>query len=126
MINGMTILEQTPIKAVATWTNVLFIVGIVIMIIGLITSIILTRNVGNDYMALSDKRLKPMYVGISLGFIIVITGMILPGSKYETGRYKYKCTFENYVTVNDITEVYEITDVNGDIWTVEDKNIEVR
>lgn len=55
---------------------------------------------------------------VVIGFVIALTSIFLPFFQTESGRYEYTCTFEDYVTVNDITEVYNIISVEDDIWTV--------
>lgn len=126
MINGMTILEQTPIKEP---TNFVFIgsgIGILMLIIAFVYVCVMSYKHNHGYNIDGEKVYITSYRLAIIGFIIAFTCIILPFSRKESGRYTYKCTFEDYVTVNDITEVYEITDVIGNIWIVEDKNIEVK
>lgn len=126
MINGMTILEQTPIKEASNLMIIGILVGIGIMFFALVYMIVMeSKNIAGHEVD-SEKVFINSFKFVFIGALIAFIVLFLPGFKTDTGRCTYKCTFEDYVTVNDITEVYEITDVNGDIWTVQDKNIEVR
>lgn len=126
MINGMTILEQTPIKGVSNLMIIGMLVGLGIMIFAIVSMMVMEAkfNAGQEIDA--EKTFINSFKLVFIGALISCIFLFLPIFKTDTGRCTYKCTFEDYVTVNDITEVYEITDVNGDIWTVKDKNIEVR
>lgn len=127
MINGMTILEQTPIKSVSNLMIIGALAGLGIMIFTTLVymKVMEAKNTA-EHEVDSEKVFINSFKLVFAGALITCIFLFLPGFKTDTGRCAYKCTFEDYVTVNDITEVYEIIDVTGNIWTVKDKNIESR
>ena len=122
IINGMTILEQTPIKEPTNFLWIGLLVVVLIMISALFYIFFMEDKNNTDH----DKVFMNSFKITCVGFIISMICILSPFSKIESGRYKYECTFEDYVTVNDVTEVYNIISVEDDIWTVQDKNIEKR
>ena len=122
----MLILEQTPIKAASDLMIIGTLSGLAIMIFALVYMIVMEAKSTYDNEVDSEKVFINSFKLVFIGALISCIFLFLPGFKTDTGRCTYKCTFEDYVTINDITEVYEIIDINGDIWTVRDKNIEVR
>lgn len=126
MINGMTILEQTPIIAASNLMIIGVLAGLAIMIFALVYMLVMEAKNTSGHEVDAEKVFINSFKLVFTGALISCIFLFVPAFKTDTGRCTYKCTFEDYVTVNDITEIYEITDVNGDIWTVQDKNIEVR
>lgn len=126
IINGMTILEQTSIKEPTNFLWIGLLVGILIMLIALFYIFFMEDKNNTDHEIDGNKVFMNSLKIICVGFIISMICILSPFSKTESGRYKYECTFEDHVTVNDITEVYDIISVEDDIWTVQDKNIEKR
>ena len=126
IINGMTVLEQNMITIPSSQTHILLCISFIIMFGALIYMIIMSIKFQNNSNIDVDAVLRRSITMCIIGASITIIGCFLPGSNADTGRYKYKCLFEDYVTVNDITEIYDIISVEDDIWTVQDKNIEKR
>ena len=58
-----------------------------------------------------------LYVVIlcSIGFGIVGT---LTGKEVPTSAKEYQVTIEDYVSINDVYDYYEVVDKEGDIWTI--------
>ena len=126
IINGMTVLEQNMITIPSSQTHILLCISFIIMFGALIYMIIMSIKFQNNSNIDVDAVLRRSITTCIIGALITIIGYFLPGSTADTGRYEYKCTFEDCVTVNDITEVYDIISVEDDLWTVQDKNIEKR
>lgn len=111
-MKGMHILEQTPIKEYMTTSWIFLILGLVIAVGAFI--IFAIRNEKRE----KDKGAKIVMLcyAVGIGFII-LSGLY----KEKTGRYAYRCTFDDNVTINDISKNFKIVSVENDIWTVEDK-----
>lgn len=119
IIEGMNVLEQTPIKEYATISGVFMSLGIGIAIIATIIFFIKTKG--------KVIRLKDIGTKIFLFFYILGCAMAIfsvthfPWFYVETGRYTYKCTLEENVLANYISNNFNIIGVEGGIWTIEDK-----
>ena len=113
MIEGMTILTQTEIYKKPDWVSN---VVIILAIIALISFIIAACN------DLSSK------CGLCFGAISIICfiSMIVlmfvnTANKMPTGRYKYQVTFDENVSIQEVYDKYKVLDVDGKLWTIEDK-----
>lgn len=108
-MTGVEILSQTPIMA----DKVTLIVILVVFIIFYIISLILILYSG----ATDLTFLAPL---ISL----LITALILKPysdmTTYETGRYEYKVTIDDSVSMVEFLEKYEIVSQEGKIYTIRD------
>lgn len=65
-------------------------------------------------------------VGFILGSLVVI-GLIklfnIPMIE-PSGRYRYECTIDESVSMTEVYERYDIIEQRGDIWVLEDKEVE--
>ena len=59
----------------------------------------------------------------SLVFMVAVL-LVLRITAEPTGRYRYEATISPDVSVVDLLERYDVTDRRGDIWIIEDKEIE--
>lgn len=113
IIEGMTILEQTMNKEVDGIAFIVVIIGIIIGIaFSFAISVALVRK---------NKKLRTIgFIGYIFG-IIIIFAPVLPCFHIETGKYTYKCTFEDNISANYIEEHFNIVSVEDGIWTITDK-----
>lgn len=120
IIEGINILQQTPIKDYTILSNILTWGSIGVAIIATIIFIVKTKNK-------KQIRFKDQETKIFLAFYILGLGMAIfstirfPWFYVETGRYTYECTFENCVSANSIEEKFNIISVKDGVWTLEDK-----
>lgn len=116
----MNVLEQTPIKDYTTLSDILTGLGICIAIIATIIFYIKTKP--KNQIRLKDRVTKIFLFWYVLGLAMAIFSIIQFLWFYaETGKYKYKCTFEDSVTANGVDERFNIINVEDGVWTVEDK-----
>ena len=115
IIDGMTILEQTMIKEASD-------IAIISLKTGFIWAMV---SVIPIFIGLIKYNKKIKNIGI-LSYIVGIIIMIyiaipFPWNSVDTGRYTYKCTFEDNVSANYIEEHFNIISVKDGIWTITDK-----
>lgn len=120
IIEGINILQQTPIKDYTTLSSILTWGSIVIAIIATIIFFIKTKN--KNQIRIKDRETKIFLVFYILGLSMAIFSVTrFPWFYVETGRYTYECTFEDCVSVNRIEEKFNIISVKDGVWTLEDK-----
>lgn len=109
----MEILYQEPIMALTSACQVL---AILLLIVGAVSFIICLASV--------DKRVwKP--AGIITIIVLFITGgLFIWGPKVETGRHKYMVQFDEDSSFVEVYEKYEVLEQRGNVWTIQDKEIE--
>ena len=120
IIEGINVLEQIPIKDYTNLSQILVWSGIGIAILATIIFFIKTRL--QNRICFKDKGSK-----IFLFFYIFGLGMAIfciihfPWFYVEAGRYTYKCTFNDSVSANYISENFDVISVEDNVWTIEDK-----
>lgn len=120
IIEGINILQQTPIKDYTTLSSILTWGSIGIAIIAAIIFFIKTKN--KNQIRFKDRETKIFLVFYILGLGMAIFSVIrFPLFYVETGRYTYECTFEDCVSANRIEEKFNIISVKDGVWTLEDK-----
>lgn len=120
IIEGINILQQTPIKDYTTLSSILTRGSIGIAIIATIIFFIKTKN--KNQIRIKDRETKIFLVFYILGLCMAIfSATRFPWFYVETGRYTYECTFEDCVSVNRIEEKFNIISVKDGVWTLEDK-----
>lgn len=119
IIKGINVLEQTSIKEYATISSVFMNLGIGIAIIATIIFFIKTKG---KVIRLKDLGTKIFLFFYILGLAMAIFSVTHFSWLYvETGRYTYKCTLEDNVSANYISNNFNIISVKEGIWTIEDK-----
>lgn len=119
IIEGMNVLEQTPIKDYTALSNIFMVIGFGIAIVATIIFFIKTKS---KLIRLKDLGTKIFLFFYIFGLGVVLFAMIrFPWFYVETGRYTYECTFDESVSANSIDEKFNILSVEDGIWTVEDK-----
>lgn len=120
IIEGMNVLEQTPIKDYTTLSGIIIVIGIGTAIIATIIFFIKTKSQHKIYW--KDKCSKIFLIFYIFGLAIAIFSVIrFPWFYVETGRYTYKCTFEDNIVANYISDNFNVIGVEDGMWTIEDK-----
>lgn len=109
----MNIITQTPVTCYSALTNLLTAFGMMAVVCPLIIYIVKNRK--RD----KDKGAWYVLLGFAIGLILIFGSPALTSE--ETGRYVYECTFDDGITINNVTENYDIIGFADAIWTVEDK-----
>ena len=112
MIEGITILNQTPINigVIPGWVFLILIMGCIFLFV--MTNI----SDSNHWSNLT------IIFGIST-IICILTFIVLAlwCPTEPTGRYKYECTIDKSVSITEVYEKYEVVEQRGDIWVLQDK-----
>lgn len=120
IVKGKNILEQTPIKDYTTLSGILIGIGISIAIIAVIIFFVKTKL--QYKICWKNKASKIFLFFYIFGLAIAIFSVIrFPWFYVETGRYTYKCTFEDNIGVNYISDNFNVICVEDSVWTIEDK-----
>lgn len=120
IVKGINVLKQTPIKEYTILSAILIGIGIGTAIIAIIIFFIKTKS---QYRICWKNRGSKIFLifyifGLSLAIFSIIP---FPWFYAETGRYTYKCTLEENVSADYISNNFNIISVEDGIWTIEDK-----
>lgn len=120
IIEGMNVLEQTPIKDYTILSNTFVWGDIGIAIIATIIFFIKIKN--KNQIRFKDREAKMFLAFYILGLGMSLFSVIrFPWFYLETGRFTYKCTFADSVSANYIDEKFDIISVEDGVWTIEDR-----
>ena len=112
-MEGVNILTQTEIMVYPEWHTIAVIVALIATMSGF-------------GLAFGSRDGWPLMVGLyftTCGFVALLV-FGLGSYKEPAGRYRYQATISDEVSLNDIYERYEIVDKDGELWTLEDKEVE--
>lgn len=119
IIEGMNVLEQMPIKDYTILSGIFMGLGVGIAIIATIIFFFKTKYKRICFKDIGTKIFLFFYI---FGFGLAISSVIhFPWIYVETGRYTYKCTFEDSVPANYIDEKFNIISAKDGVWVIEDK-----
>lgn len=120
IIEGINILEKTPVKDYTILSYMLMVLGFSIAIIAVIIFFNKTKHIGRiNFKSKLFKVFLFFYVfGLGLGLFSVIR---FPWFYVETGKYIYKCEIDDNVPVNYIGNNFDVISVEGNIWTIKDR-----
>jgi membrane protein implicated in regulation of membrane protease activity len=110
----MEILHQEPIMEMASnYSTAAFVV----MAIGLVSFAIFMFS---DALSFGTPIGG---IGVIIS-IIVLAVIVVKAPVVETGRYKYTALIDEDTPFVEIYEKYEVIDMNGKVWTLEDREVE--
>lgn len=113
MIEGIHILNKTPIYETADWAETVFILSCVILVISFLT---ICDAVAKDFDILFCFGFVTLFVSAIVLFTI---GFWAP--EKETDRYRYEVIMDEGVSFEDIYSNYDVIEQRGEIWILEDK-----
>jgi hypothetical protein len=112
MLEGIEILSKTEIMYTPGITLFLFAISFIALIItGFVTTLSICEN---------NRRNSTIFAslcGLSLIILFALLGFI----DKPTGKYEYKVTIDDSVSMNEFNERYEIIEVEGKIYTIKEK-----
>lgn len=109
MIDGITVLSQEPI--LTGNFGLAMVVGFFAFCVMFFIGIMLDWH--------------QSILGLLSGLVVVMAAaLVLHITAEPTGRYRYEATISPDVSAVDLLERYDVTDRRGDIWIIEDKEIE--
>lgn len=120
IIEGMNVLEQTPIKDYTTLSNIIMWLGISIAILPML--FLMVKTIGTNRINTKTRMFKGFLFFYILGlFMAIFTVIRFPWFYVETGRYTYKCELKENVSANYIGDHFNVISVEDGVWTIEDK-----
>lgn len=121
MIEGVTILNKiTEYKEVSGIAYILVIFAVCSGVFAIIIGVVDMSD--GFYYPISIIKLISGIVFLILGIIgLICIGKI---TKQPTGEYQYKVTIDDTVVMSEFYEKYEVIEVEGKIYTIEEKESE--
>ena len=116
MLEGIEVLSQTPITKNPEWLITLVIIIAIIFAASFISTEILIHIDADDCITnISGYTCVTSFVG---GIVCLI---LLAFIQIPTGKYEYKVTIDDSVSMNEFQEKYEIIKTEGKIYTIKEK-----
>lgn len=112
MIDGITILHQEEIMSLTGWAIWIIIISFILMIISLILGLLLA----NSHYKISLFCLCCFVISF-----LTLSAMLIFEPEEPTGKYEYKVTINETVSITEFYEKYEIIDQEGAIWIIREK-----
>ena len=114
---GMEILYIEPIMNLGVFPALVFIFGL-----GACFCFLVSLCCGAESC---DKATKVWGVmtAVCVGLVIIL-GIVGLHTEKETGRYRYEATISEDVSMTEFYEQYEVIEQRGEIWVIEDREIE--
>lgn len=120
IIEGMKVLEQTPIKDYTILSGGFIAIGISMAIIATIVLWIKTKP--DHRIDFKSKLFEGFLFFYMFGLFMVVFAVIrFPWFYAETGKYTYECVLEDNVSANYISDNFNILNVEDGVWTIRDK-----
>lgn len=111
-MQGIEILNKTPILEFSDLSNTLFGITIYILIASLVLLVL-------AFVTRKDPIFYVFALVLFTSFILIIIAVVLP--EQESGRYTYQCKISEEVSLVEFYEKYEIADKNGDLWAIRER-----
>ena len=116
MLEGIEVLSKTPITKNPEWLTTLFIIIAIIFAASFISTEILIHTDADDCITdISGYTCVASFVGAIVCLILLIFVRV------PTGKYTYKVTIDDSVSMNEFQEKYEIIRTEGKIYTIKEK-----
>lgn len=116
MLEGIEVLSKTPITENPQWLITLFIIVSVTFIVSFIlTSILVKTDVNDCIIGVS------FYTCLISAVCVLICLILIIFVRVPTGKYEYKVTIDDSVSMNEFQEKYEIVKIEGKIYTIKEK-----
>lgn len=114
----MEFLSWEPIMASSMIGDIMFIVGIIMILVSVIFGVI--------FLLLNPIKYANIIISTSIVFLIgtsmAILSVTLPICRMETGKYEYKVRISDITTFKEIYYNYEIVkQIEDDIWILREK-----
>ncbi len=120
IIEGMNVLEQTPIKDYTILSSIFVVSGVLIAILS--TLFLMIKSRGKNRIDTNTRMFKRFLFFYVFGLTMAIFAIIhFPWFYVETGRDIYKCTLGDDISANYISNNFNVISVEDGVWTIEDK-----
>ena len=110
IMNGIEVLSKSEIKTIST-SSLLIMTFVCIFII--LTGLFISISIFDV-----DENLAALVLSTAL---LVLFFMVSKSLEKSTGKYEYKVTISDEVSLNEFYDKYEIVDQDGKIYTIKEK-----
>lgn len=132
MLKVLDILSKTEIMENTDPSSILIsILSVVVpgsLIISFIVFKVLLLKIAKCDSVASNEKSKQInfYNGIvgvvtTVGIVVMYTIVCFNAKEVHTGRYEYKVYVNDKETASSIYENYDVIDIEGNVWTIQDK-----
>lgn len=128
MLDGINVLNKVELMDTMynkIWENLASLFGYSLIVFLVLTAIILVidNHSNKDMCKIGTISLFGLIAFILL-FIISCIAIIFTSKQVPTGKYEYQVTIDESVSMVDFTSKYDIIRVDGEIYTIQEKESE--
>lgn len=121
MISGIEVLAQKEILYTPLWASALLLIGLFMMLGSGVAIIFYDKNLWGE------ESIKPLIRSVLLFFLSIIIGYIgSENSNLHTESYTYDVVLTDEAKLADFLEQYEIIDEKEDVYTIKEKNLNLK
>lgn len=123
-MNGVEILNETPVYGTAEWSLYTMMVLLIGAPIILTVYAIVKVVQGEHWSFIIINLLFGLLLGIFFASLFVVSAdkTEIAHDKNNIKSYKYQVIISDEVKFNEFTEKYEIIEQNGNIYTIQERN----
>ena len=110
MLEGIEVLNKTAIMSPPKWALLLLFITMIVAVIFIFA--VLTEKKYDLYIA---------FIALLLLLLLAVSCILCCVLQRPTGKYEYKVTIDDSVSMNEFQEKYEIIEVEGKIYTIKEK-----
>lgn len=110
-MKGFEILTKEPIRELSQTLSIICIILFAVFIISLICI----------FVSIGEECYKYVTIFAIISLVSLSSTLIIQSYDKPTGRYKYKVTIDESVSITEVYEKYNVIKQDGKIWTIEDK-----
>lgn len=114
-MGGITVLNVTTVSENST----LLVTAIVFLMIGAMINTLVVLKSDNS----KDCILHGVFA-IVLLIMCIVVGVVMDRDKKANTHNQYECLIDSSVSLEDVYEQYTIVERRGEIWVLEDKQVE--
>ena len=108
MLEGITVLNEYPIMDY----EFNFLVGAIVAIIVFTVLCVVFGTEGVPF------EIGPFIAVVAITALTFVGTGAVCAKEVPTSAKEYQVTIEDYVSINDVYDYYEVVDKEGDIWTI--------
>ena len=110
-MKGIEILTKEPILELSKTLSIICMILFAVFIISLICI----------FVSIGEVYYKHVAIFAIISLVSLTSILIMQSYTKPTGRYKYKVTIDESVSMIEVYEKYNVIKQDGKIWTIEDK-----
>lgn len=114
-MSGIVVLNVTTVSKNSTT----LLVALIFLMFGALFNTLLVLKSDNN----KDCILHGIFASVLL-ILAVIVGVVMDNDKKANTHNQYECLIDSSVSLEDVYEQYTVVERRGEIWVLEDKQIE--